>query len=69
MNDEGTCTYIILTESPWIKSGGDMNNAYGSPTAKTKIIKIIKLLISLLFKERILFGKKFLIIIEKYLII
>ena len=26
-NDAGTCTYIILTESPWIWSGGDKNNA------------------------------------------
>ena len=60
IKDDGTCTYIILTESPWMQSGGDMNNEYVSPTIITTASKMIKLLMTLFFNKRILFGKKFL---------
>ena len=33
---DGTCTYIILTESPWIKSGGDKIRAKVKPTSRIK---------------------------------
>ena len=57
--DEGTWTYIILTESPWTKSGGDNIKEYIIPIKKIKIRKKNKLFIVLFFKLRILFGKKF----------
>ena len=63
IKDDGTCTYIILTESPWIKSGGDINNEYVSPIITTMTSKMTRLLIILLFRERILLGNKFLNII------
>ena len=57
IKDDGTCTYIILTESPWIQSGGDINNAYVSPITKTIASKTTKLFITLFFNKRI--SKKF----------
>ena len=63
MNDEGTWTYIILTESPCIWSGGDNIKAYIKPKIITMTSKIVKLLIVLFVKDIILLGKKFFIII------
>ena len=60
IKDEGTCTYIILTESPWMQSGGEINNAYNNPTKTTKIIRMSRLIISLLLDEIILLGRKYL---------
>ena len=62
IKDEGTCTYIILTDWPCTKSGGEINNAYIIPTDKITIIKIVRFNKNLLFNERILNEKKFLII-------
>ena len=59
IKDEGTWTYIILTESPWIWSGGDINKEYIRPIITTIINKRIRLFITVLLSERILFGKKF----------
>ena len=64
IKDDGTCTYIILTESPWIQSGGDNNNEYINPTITTTTSKITKLFIVLFVNDKILFGKKFLNIIS-----
>ena len=55
-------TTQVLKVAPQITSwasGGDMNKAYNKPTKKITIIRIDKLLINLLFNERILLGKKF----------
>jgi hypothetical protein len=60
IKDAGTCTYMILTESPCMKSGGENKRAYINPTKTNNSIKKIKKLKSLLLNERILFGKKFL---------
>jgi len=54
--------YIILTELPWTISGGEINNAYTNPIVITEIIKKIRCIKNLLFKERILLGKSLLII-------
>ena len=60
IKDEGTCTYIILTEFPCTESGGEVISALISPTIITEIIIIIKTVKIFLFNKRILFGKKFL---------
>jgi hypothetical protein len=60
IKDEGTCTYIILTEFPCTASGGEVISALINPTIITEIIIIIKMVKVFLFNERILFGKKFL---------
>ena len=44
-----------------------MNNAYIKPTTITKVIIINKVVIKLLFNERILFGKNFLNIKTYYI--
>ena len=54
IKDDGTCTYIILTESPWIQSGGDNNNEYVNPIITTTTRKITKLFIVLFVNDKIL---------------
>jgi len=60
IKDEGTCTYIILTEFPCTASGGEVISALTNPTIITEVIITIKMVKRFLFNERILFGKKFL---------
>ena len=60
INDEGTWTYIILTLSPWIASGGEVTRALINPTVITDTINTNNIVKILLLNESNLLGKNFL---------